>query len=45
MVVLPSLRWLFLNPGVYVHTTRAGKFAVWADLQDRLELNGTGRPG
>src|SRR5262245_46577829 len=30
--------WLFLNAGVYVHTTRAGKFAVWADLLDRLEL-------
>ena len=32
--------WLFLNAGVYVHTTRAGKFAVWADLLDRLELRG-----
>jgi arsenite methyltransferase len=32
--------WLFLNAGVYVHTTRAGKFAVWADLLDRLELKG-----
>ena len=35
--------WLFLNAGVYVHTTRAGKFAVWADLLDRLELKGDGR--
>ena len=35
--------WLFLNAGVYVHTTRAGKFAVWADLLDRLELNGDER--
>jgi arsenite methyltransferase len=35
--------WLFLNAGVYVHTTRAGKFAVWADLLDRLELKGDER--
>jgi len=35
--------WLFLNAGVYVHTTRVGKFAVWADLLDRLELKGDGR--
>lgn len=28
--------WLFLNAGVFVHTTRAGKFAVWAELLDRL---------
>jgi SAM-dependent methyltransferase len=32
--------WLFLNAAVYVHTTRVGKFAVWADLLDRLELRG-----
>jgi SAM-dependent methyltransferase len=30
--------WLFLNAGWYVYTTRAGKFAVWADLLDRLDL-------
>jgi SAM-dependent methyltransferase len=35
--------WLFLNAGVYVHTTRVGKFAVWADLLDRLELKGDER--
>jgi arsenite methyltransferase len=35
--------WLFLNAGVYVHTTRAGKFAVWADLLDRLGLKGDER--
>src|SRR3954451_18439259 len=35
--------WLFLNAGVYIHTTRAGKFAVWADLLDRLELKGDER--
>ena len=29
--------------GVYVHFTRAGKFAVWADLLDRLELKGDER--
>jgi cyclopropane fatty-acyl-phospholipid synthase-like methyltransferase len=31
--------WLFLNAGIYVHTTRSGKFTVWADLLDQLELN------
>lgn len=35
--------WLFLNAGVFVHTTRAGKFAVWSDLLDRLELKGDER--
>ena len=35
--------WLFLNAGVYIHTTRAGKFAVWADLLDRLDLKGDER--
>ena len=35
--------WQFLTIGVYVHFTRAGKFAVWADLLDRLELKGDER--
>ncbi len=35
--------WLFLNAGIFVYTTRAGKFAVWAELLDRLELNGDER--
>ena len=35
--------WLFLNAGIYVYITRAGKFAVWADLLDRLELKGDER--
>lgn len=35
--------WLFLNAGKYIHTTRAGKFAVWAELLDRLELKGDER--
>jgi arsenite methyltransferase len=35
--------WLFLNAGIYVHTTRAGKFAVWAELLDRLDLKGDER--
>ncbi len=35
--------WLFLNAGIYVYTTRAGKFAVWAELLDRLELKGDER--
>ena len=33
----------FLILGVYVHFTRAGKFTVWADLLDRLELKGDER--
>jgi SAM-dependent methyltransferase len=35
--------WLFLNAGIYTYATRAGKFAVWADLLDRLELKGDER--
>jgi arsenite methyltransferase len=35
--------WLFLNAGVYIHTTRAGKFAVWAELLDRFPLRGDER--
>lgn len=35
--------WLFLNAGWYVYTTRAGKFAAWADVLDRLELRGDER--
>jgi arsenite methyltransferase len=32
--------WLFLNAGFFVYTTRAGKFAVWAELLERLDLKG-----
>jgi ubiquinone/menaquinone biosynthesis C-methylase UbiE len=35
--------WLFLNAGMFVYITRAGKFAVWAELLDRLELTGDER--
>jgi arsenite methyltransferase len=35
--------WMFLHAGVFVHTTRKGKFAVWADLFDGLELKGDER--
>jgi arsenite methyltransferase len=35
--------WQFLIAGIYVYFTRAGKFAVWADLLDRLELKGDER--
>ncbi len=35
--------WLFLNAGNYVYTTRAGKFAVWAELLDWLDLKGDER--
>ena len=35
--------WLFLNAGIYTYTTRAGKFAVWAELLDRLKLKGDER--
>ena len=33
----------FLIAGIYVYFTRAGKFAVWADLLDRLDLKGDER--
>jgi arsenite methyltransferase len=35
--------WLLLNAAVFVHTTRAGKFAVWSELLDRLALRGDER--
>jgi arsenite methyltransferase len=35
--------WLFLNAGIFVHTTRAGKFAIWAELLDRLDFKGDER--
>ncbi len=35
--------WLFLLAGKFVHATRAGKFAVWAKLLDRLGLKGDER--
>jgi hypothetical protein len=35
--------WMFLHAGVFVHTTRTGKFAVWAELLDQLELKGDER--
>ena len=35
--------WLFLNAGFFVYTTRAGKFAVWAELLDRIDLRGDER--
>src|SRR5262249_19666548 len=35
--------WLFFNAGVFVYTTRVGKFAVWAELLDRLDLKGDER--
>jgi hypothetical protein len=35
--------WLFLNAGGFVYATRAGKFAVWSELLDRLDLKGDER--
>jgi arsenite methyltransferase len=35
--------WVLLNAGTYTYTTRAGKFAVWAELLDRLQLKGDER--
>ncbi|CAN5571346.1 class I SAM-dependent methyltransferase [soil metagenome] len=35
--------WLFLLAGCFTYTTRAGKFAVWSGLLDRLELRGDER--
>ena len=37
-----ALGQLFIA-GIYIYFTRAGKFAVWADLLDRLELKGDER--
>lgn len=44
-ILAPGLTglWLYLNAGSYVYTTRAGKFAVWSDLLDRLALKGDER--
>ena len=35
--------WLLLNAATFVHTTRVGKFAVWAELLDDLALTGDER--
>jgi arsenite methyltransferase len=35
--------WLFLKAVWFVYATRAGKFAVWSELLDRLELKGDER--
>jgi SAM-dependent methyltransferase len=35
--------WLFLNAGFFVYATRVGKFDVWAELLDGLELKGDER--
>src|SRR6187401_3078835 len=35
--------WGVLHAGIFIHFTRRGKFAVWADLLDRLELKGDER--
>ncbi|WP_165234708.1 class I SAM-dependent methyltransferase [Aquisphaera insulae] len=35
--------WLFLNAGLFVYTTRVGKFAVWAELLDEIGLEGDER--
>jgi SAM-dependent methyltransferase len=35
--------WLLLNAATFLHTTRRGKFAVWAELLDTLALRGDER--
>jgi SAM-dependent methyltransferase len=35
--------WLLLNALTFVHTTRRGKFAVWDELLDQLQLAGDER--
>jgi arsenite methyltransferase len=35
--------WLFLNAGFFVRATRVGKFTAWAELLDRLKLQGDER--
>ena len=44
-VAAPGLAglWLLLNAATFVHTTRAGKFAVWGELLDGLALEGDER--
>jgi arsenite methyltransferase len=44
-VIAPGVAaiWMVLHAGVFVHTTRTGKFAVWAELLDRLDLKGDER--
>ena len=37
--------WLLLNAATFIHTTRAGKFAVWDDLLASLKLKGDERHG
>jgi arsenite methyltransferase len=40
--VAPALAgaWLLLNAATFLHTTRAGKFAVWEELLASLQLKG-----
>jgi arsenite methyltransferase len=35
--------WLLLNAATFLHTTRRGKFAAWAELLDSLQLRGDER--
>jgi ubiquinone/menaquinone biosynthesis C-methylase UbiE len=35
--------WVFLHAASYLHATLKGKFAVWSELLDRLELKGDER--
>ena len=35
--------WLLLNAATFIHTTRVGKFAVWAELLASLQLQGDER--
>lgn len=35
--------WLLFSAAVFIHTTRKGKFAVWSELLDQLELRGNER--
>jgi hypothetical protein len=35
--------WLFLNAGFFIYSTRVGKFDVWEELLDVLELKGDER--
>ena len=43
--VVPGLAglWLLLNAATFLHTTRFGKFRVWAELLDALALKGDER--
>jgi arsenite methyltransferase len=43
VLALVAAALLLLTLGIYLHTTRRGKFAVWAELVEELQLAGDER--